>query len=465
MEHESLFLKQWLDWKKKHAFVRFEVELAMPPSNQEDKAYFVIKGQNVPDYQFILGVQRENGELDGDFTGDFSERCDTYKYCYWIQQMQDFVFKNAENGLVYVLNEAVRLYKIIINSKDERYNVTKIHTKGFKSTLQNILEMTYNTPKGLKIMPRTLNVWDIVVDGRYNRIKAEITIISSSGGIYGELRVISPRIDPGRNVNFGGSVSYKGLAPGSHVYTTQELIKSIHHSLHNEIADPKYTIPYSDDEYMASISETKATANTQYPNPMNVLVDTRGLFKDIQSDTVAISSYLSGKYLKFGEPFLYTRIMSDSGLTTWARAIPGEGLDDTTIVLSSSIKTNINYFKNEKVKIAFGNLHLPDKLIIRPRGNIEYDNDNEILIDHFDKLTVITSGKTYAIKMPNNLNVYVDVFYAGPSGACTLHVSEKIDIDILFNVLESLEYQQEVLTRRSPLAIYYDTEESEESSD
>ena len=440
--------------------------MVLPPTSKSSSAYFVIKRMDpdrdltpIGDYQFVLGVDSKTGALDGEFNGDFSERCDNHKYCEWIDQGVEIVSEAV--GLSAALDGLVKIYNQITKG-NEKYQKTKLRSKGFKSTLQETLESIYKTPKRLQITAHSEKQWDIVVDGQYTKIHAKLEI-ATGFKMYGTLRVISPRLTLGRNVDFGGIVNYKGLSQHSTVNSIKDLITSVYHSLYYEEADLTATTPYTDEEYKACVQEPTIVTTAAMKTPMDVFDDVKDMYSNIDSDRVMINSKLYSFYIGATSAYLYTYIRSDSGKSMWCIVSPSPTLPADKIVISKNVAVGLNYRKGDKMHLRFGNLHVPDHVTIRPRSFIK---NTEELKEEFGKLFAINVGKTYTVLLPSTGEfIDIDVFYSGPSGASTLKVTGDFVFYVSVEVLSSLAL--EVIPVKTPeldpLRVSYRSYDTEES--
>jgi hypothetical protein len=458
---ENKILKEWKKWKALHSYTTFEVILVS--ENIDNKAFFVIKSPKEVDYQFVLGV--EANMLTGLFEADYSNRCLDEAYCFWISIMDEEISTNYEKGLSYILTKAVEMYKNVIKMKESGDIGYIINSEGFESGLSKTLKEIYNSNnKNIKIMPITnKNYWRIEIRGKNTLIKAFAVINDFALGLYANLRVLSPRLQLGGNVNFGGCVRYKGLTDSSKVKTIKELIDNIYDSLKDENVDEAHEDPYNDDEYNSSKILPSVTINISNVEKLSVNIDT-----NISADKVIMNLRYINKYLKGQDPYLFAVLTSKLGISSWYVVIPSNNVNYGKIKISPLACAFLGVEEDDILTVHFGKPPMASQIRVRSRDDTI---SNSTLRDSLATFKCLTTGHTYKAEdkySPTGDGFFFDVFSAGELGACRLIAdpSEKEKTyDIVVATVDSLKTKEIDYLAINYSQYSHDTEESSDDED
>ena len=255
---------QWEQWRRKVRNRNITIDLVYEDFKDTESSFgehyivFVLRHEGLQ-FPFMLGID-DKDTLNSEFMADYSGNCDTPIYCEWIKQMGYFIGGEYDNpdSLIRILDEAIRLYQHLVKNPKE-YATTRLITKNRPRSNLKILNDIGNIHR-VRVEPITNEKWNIQVEARHGFITAYVRTMSSSTGFYCEMRILSPRLAIGRNVNFGGSVSATGLVKASPSPSIRKLVERILEVLDDEVPLPG-TTDYSDEEYEDSIAKTTVVAD------------------------------------------------------------------------------------------------------------------------------------------------------------------------------------------------------------
>jgi hypothetical protein len=458
MMTKSIFRKQWEKWnRQKRGIDGIIIDLVYEKREGSEGrfieyyAFFVLEkfnsaGELINSFPFMLGRDTDiEGNLNGEFKADYSGNCNSKIFCKWIQIMGMYVNDNYEDGLEAILNKAVETYRFLERNPSEylnTYTITKNPQWRYTSLLKHIRSNKY-----IIVNPLTDTNWNLLVKGAHVNIEANLKLNSRSVGILCTLRVIKPRLALGKNVNFGGKVTAKGLTEISVSENIESALDNVVNALYDEIPFENSAYDYTEQEYIA------ATATTIIP-AMDIKLHMYVRVSNIQhrdDSSVIINPELYGSLLKENETFIWFKVATNIGTSTWVIAHPGTSdMKKDDIYVTDTFLVNLNCSVGEKVALLRGDLRPPNSVTIRCRGS---DKDKIYVKEYVEKMSVLTVGSTYLANTPDcgaYCGAYFDVFYAGIYGACSLKTIA--DVPVIFE--ESL--------KGSPLDLF-NYSESEES--
>ena len=486
-KRRDFFIESWNLWKRRHAFGDLNVRLVASTIKIEGDNYaaFVIEptaNSKFKDaYQFMLG--RDNGQLSGLFMADYSGSCSSKKYCAWIELMNEYVEKAYNDDtleLESLLNKAVELYKRVRDTSEEKYENVKTVKKSATTISKKLTELT-NVSSKVALTLRTEYIWDLIIKGKNMNIVAELRPRSALQGYFGTLRVISPRIALGMNVNFGGAVTYeKGLREGSYVKTAEELVKTALSALYHSKPDRIRTVPYNDEEYEASIQKPSIPSTS--PQAVTVTIIKGSEAKGLKADQVMVHGSLYQTLLdeQKGKKkvFIFMKITSNTGISGWYQVVSdyqSQLKSRSHIGISLLASSNLNIKNGSGAHISYGTVNYVETNIkIRPRfyrtlinsDEFLYTSYEDIIRDALSELTVITVGHTYNIAGAGNEHLLFDVFYAGYQGACLTKHEEGLytGIEIVVELVQPPIYIPEPLSVKFEEYSHETTEESDDDT-
>jgi hypothetical protein len=438
MMPKSIFRKQWEKWnRQKRGVDGIVIDLVYEKREGSEGrfieyfAFFVLEkfdmsGTLINSFPFMLGRDPDiEGNLNGEFKGDYSGNCDSKIFCKWVQLMGIYVSDNFEEGLSNILNKALETYHFLEKNPNEYLNtslITKYPHWRYTSLLKAMRSNKYVT-----VYPITDNNWDLVVRGAHTTIEANLKFISRSVGIICTLRVLKPRLALGRNVNFGGKVTGVGLTHVSVSKNIETVLDNVLNALYDEIPFENSAYDYTEDEYKA------ATAISIIPAmDLELVLNVRLSNNQHRDDSsVIINSNLYGYLLKENESFIWLKVTTSIGTSTWVIAHPGtNSINKDDMYVTDTFLVNLNCSPGDKITLSRGNLDRPDLVKIRSRGS---DSDKKFIKEYVEKMGLLTVGSTYLANTQecgSFCGAYFDVLYAGLYGACSLKIVA--DVPLIF---------------------------------
>lgn len=451
----------------------------------DGKAYFLLKSKN-DTYQFVL---EDSGDGNYNiFEADYSGTCDNKRYCKWIKTMEedtadawsgDLINNEEEQqeGLFAVLTTAVRNYKAVHKLSESALGSVRLK-KGLQSDLAlKLLELYTN--ENIKARIISNNTWELKITTDRNEDIKALAVINklNSGATYAKVRILYPRLELGGNVNFGGVVRAYGTTPhtpividrstpeGKNTNVNRELLKAIYSALKDERKDPRHSEKYTQGEYECASQDILPMGFVNGKYNKNVpfkIFDRRdikifGTSDLIKGDVVILNNYF-GKYASQESERLYVCLTTTFGSSCWASVSYYSKMPINEVRISETTKESLGLNNGDKLTLTFGDLPIPDKLIMRARSEDVLDDE---LLDAVESMTCLTVGNTYAFKNRHGYIRTFDVFYAGKSGACRTfgeRGEQRTTQEIRFEVAKYLK-------EKDPLDISESDSSNEESSD
>lgn len=446
---------QWLKWRAKRNIGTgwLDIQLVKAETFTEDGAFalFKLKVKDAVDIPFMLGIYEDS--LNGLFKSDYSGECSTSISCRWVQEMGNTVGDIVSDGgsLEDVLNACVKTYVDIDRTK--RFRETKTVTVRTKWPGDAaIKEITSN--KSVTVTVLTEDTWMLEVDFNGGVISASLILHTQPQNVtkyHCELRVLSPRLDTGGNVDYGGHVTYKGLSAALPSRTIKDMLVAIAAALKNERVlegAPDYT----EEEYR-SATTAKTVKHTHDYILTAKLAKLASYGEIIDDSAVEISFERYSRLIEnTDDNYVFMRLESAVGLVLWVVAYPNHRLSSQEIVLSNIAMVNLNCANGELLHVGTGIPPVTSSVVVRPKEREGSINVIQEINKGMEGMKVLTAGCVYSVG-----EILFEVHYAGEQGACRL--TEKVDVELI--TLPS------VLKEIDPLEVPYGTytEESSEESD
>ena len=372
--------------------------------------------------------------------------------------MQNYVADAEDLSVAAILNKAVYMAKIL--PKLPKIKVPG--NSGFKNDIDELFTFIRTKPNGMTITPSSMNEWLVQADriGNLSNVTVSLSIQTSTlGPYYGIAKIINPRIEltESGEVDFGGTIVYKGLSNNSPVRSRKEVANCLYEVLMKQ--EPYVLkIQYNLDEAKACLSKrTKKVLGDK----VKIILD-----ESIEEDEVSVPERWYENKLQDNSVFIFAEVSGDTGLSGCYKAVPSNH-PAGTIGLGSIPFMNLamSYETEHNGLISTVNLQHPQRLVVRPRvdkSNNSFNIKENEFKEALSKYNVLTTGHVYSLK--ENFDFYFDVLEISPGPACTLTDTQWSNKEI------SLEINYDLFKQYNPLDTSEhndDTEESdtEESSD
>lgn len=453
MQLQKTFQGQWNAWSLSSKNRNVTIELDSPKFEDGGKtaAYFtlIIKGD---EYPFYIQLDRA-GYPSGEFGANLSNDCTNKRQCIWNSTMEDYVDSTEYSDLKTLLDTAVNI-ALQLDKIEASSGTTVPARRKLRSDVDELFSFIRTRPYGMIIVPHTKTKWTITT---LKDITCSLVIKQSGLSIYGDVSVIMPRLKIGRNVDFGGNVTYAGLVDKKPVKKYTDIVASIHAALENE-QPYMMDIPYNSVE--RNICKGTHTRTNKVATVVTLFVDS-----SLDDDHIGVPTSMYDAEMKKTNSvdYIYAEVSSDLGLTGWYVAEPMD-YKIGTVGVSQLAFTNLNMTTTKGVgAISFGTLTTPASITVRPRpespqeAHISTDRFKEVLSQY----TVLTGGHIYSIKA--EYDFYIDIISIKPEmKACVFRslYGEELDVDIIIDYDLFPEHAGGI----DPLAIE-DESDNEESSD
>lgn len=417
----------------------------------ETKAYFVVRTENS---KFMFSIELDSeGNLTPIIEADLSGNCYSKEQCDWNRQIEWFVSELEEVTLASVLDKAVDIAVKLSKGVSSSVKVPK--RDNLKSDVDEFFTFVLSTSYGLVIRPETLTQWTVTTD---TKIVCSVAIKSVGFKVYGDVNVLLPRLNVGRNVDIGGVVTYTGLVKTNPVNNYKEVARMLAEALSNEEVSV-VDAPYTKEE--ASVSRRKQAVNVPATMQYTIIHDPR-----LADDHIGIpeSLYMNESAKRVNDIYVCAHVTGSLGLAGWYVTQPMD-YPQQTVGMSALALANINAMPKSFCSIQFGSLQLPTSITLRPRAATvpAEEFDEQRMIEEFgEQNEVVSLGHTYALR--GAFDMYVDVIDIQPPRLTACVIRDEARSYVPFQVDYSIYPLRKDL---DPLAVEYsdDSDFSDEESD
>lgn len=408
-------------------------------------------------FPFLVGLEDRdtlNGELVTEDPGTSNPRL----YRAWSEEMTKYIrahYSAEVAPLQRILLHGVQFYALLVDHP-ERYESLKPLVSTSDKLVPKFIYQVHSNPKVVVTLESNYH-WNIVVSAQHAKISATLIAISSSnGGVFCDyLRVLSPRLALGGNVDFGGLVTGKGIGSADTSKDIPALLDAIVSLLDEEVPMLESIYLYTNEEFEAvhRIGADKISSGERHLGTYRVV---SSVFHSESNSSVAISNREFARLIGEKE-FLWLKLVNHTtGKEMWLSALPSEeDLPTDLFLVSDVVLCNLNCNSKDPVSVWTGDLPSIDKsgVTLRARGS---NADLSLIQTYVEGMNCVQAGMTYSV----GSGIYFDVFYAGQKGVSSLKVGSYDRPEEV-----SLNFEKSLKLLHNPLDIDEYSSEEDEGSD
>lgn len=483
---------QWRKWSEKHPdkYGKHNLKLIAQISN---RMYFVIiYSKEVSEFwlgtkSHVVNHTRVETKLSGLFETDYMGTC-TGDICEWRHKIINYVkevYKNQD--LSVILDEILNSYKRFKNVKtlplslDSNEEVKRVRLA---------YSVWITTPKVFSITVSSTSEWNITIRIQDRSVNVSLKFMPSNtqGETYARVRVIEPRMETSNYISFGGLLQYKSVTPctGTKNYL-DKLLNNLYKAVIACVVDQKYTLPYGNEEYIASLSrfdnctvdtlKYKVELNTKFIAAHAPLPSARDKRRALQNPkiTTKVENYIAScdvvgvsevvfdsKSIGRKQPYLYVKITTELGINGYYRTVPVKSLYSKSILMNDSQLINLGIAcslssRTKYVSVEYNPVILEPSRTVVIRKRYIYDTSDDKLLEYIsNNIKVLCTGHVCSFTLHKKLH-YFDVIDAGNDKCSTLQVTS--DTNVTIDILEAPLPKRKNALSLSPSA-YDSVEES-----